>query len=510
MARRDRANLTIAVDADTAAARRELRSFSRRTGAWAGVTAAAATGAWNAAVAGAGQVINLLGDSVDAAATLAAETSTTAIRFGQSADEMVAWAEASANAMGLSTQEALEAANGFAVFGEVMGLNERELDNWARSMVEGATELAALNNVPVSETVATMTSAFRGNTEVLDNLGVVANEATLKMQYMALTGEEVTGTLTPQQKTMAINSLLMEEMGDAAGAWAADAEGLIGQQQIVGAQWADLQAQIGEELLPIMVELFDWIMNDLVPALEEWWQAIEPVVQELVDRLTPAIEDLAEWIEDDLVPAIQDLARWLEANLVPALTEVWDYLQSEVIPAIQDFVDALMDAWAAVDQDVIPVLEFLARLLGPILGAALLQITTLFKVWTAALRTGTAVYNGVRDAILGIARAFQDLWGWINSVISALGRISWPSPPGWLSDVGGFLGLGRSSLVGVPGSQSMLRAGADPYSRTTSINYNLTVSAPIGTTGADVGAAIVQHIVDWEARNGTMWRDERY
>ncbi len=184
-------------------------------------------------------------------AALAANTQV----LGENAAAVQAWAETSVEAAGLSETAAVTAATSFAAIGKTASLAGEDLTSFATSQVELAADLAAFKDVTPTQAIGDLEAAYAGSLETLRKYNIQINEQALKQAYARETGEEVTGTLTAQQRVIAVHSEVVRQSADMAGQWARESDELLGQQVRLSAQLDNLKADIGQGVLPVMTDL---------------------------------------------------------------------------------------------------------------------------------------------------------------------------------------------------------------------------------------------------------------
>jgi hypothetical protein len=77
--------------------------------------------------------------------------------------------------------------------------------------------------------------------------------------------------MTEAEKVMARYGLLMQETAITAGDFANTSDGLANTQRILKAEFENVKAEVGEALIPVMIELFTEIRDNL-PAIKEFIQ----------------------------------------------------------------------------------------------------------------------------------------------------------------------------------------------------------------------------------------------
>lgn len=197
----------------------------------------------------------LAATSVSAAADVEESVNKVGVVFGNASEEVLAFGENSATAIGQSRREALEAAASFGNMLNTIGLAESESARMSVTMTQLASDMASLNNEDPSDMLIRLRSGLAGEAEPLRRFGVLLSAAAVEAhaveQGIAAAGEE----LTEGQKVMARYSLILEQTQTAHGDFARTSEGLANQQRILKAEWEDVRAEIGENLLPVVMDL---------------------------------------------------------------------------------------------------------------------------------------------------------------------------------------------------------------------------------------------------------------
>lgn len=227
--------------------------------------------------------------------------------FGEQAKEITAWSKTAAKGLGISQQEALEAAGTFGNLFRAMNIATPAAADMSKEMIGLASDLASFNNANPEETLNALRSGLVGETEPLRRFGVNLNQARIEAEALALglakppkemakitiastaleraqvavakatkehganslearsamaTQEAAQGRLTKAlaggtveldagQKAQAAFSLIMKDSALAQGDFSRTADGAANQQRILTAQVKDAAAALGTQLLPI-------------------------------------------------------------------------------------------------------------------------------------------------------------------------------------------------------------------------------------------------------------------
>ena len=203
-----------------------------------------------AAGAAAGAFAVKLGvDAVNAASDLAETQNKVGVIFGQSSEQMLAFADDAVTALGQTREQALEGAATFAQFGKSAGISGQSLVDFSSELVTLSADLASFNNSSPDEAINAIGSALRGEAEPMRKFGVLLDDATLKAKALEMGIYDGTGSLTQQQKVLAAHQVILSQTTDAQGDFARTSDGLANTQRILSAAVEDAKAEIGEGLV---------------------------------------------------------------------------------------------------------------------------------------------------------------------------------------------------------------------------------------------------------------------
>lgn len=219
--------------------------------------------------------------------------------FKEASGDVEKFADAAADTIGLSANQALVGARTFGVFGKAAGLTGTELADFSTDLLTLGADLAAFGNTSPEEAVGALGAALRGEYDSLEKYGVILNESTLKQIALEKGISDGSATLTTAQKIMAVNAALWEQTGVQQGKFAAEADTLAGKQATLAAGWENISTSIGTAFMPVAEDLIDVVANEMVPALEDfavWLQ--EPDVQEALKDLGHNIVEVGNFMRD--------------------------------------------------------------------------------------------------------------------------------------------------------------------------------------------------------------------
>lgn len=219
--------------------------------------------------------IGFMGDAIRAASNLAESQGKVNVVFGDSAKEITDWASTASKAFGQSKQQALEAAGTYGNLFQAFGVGQQEATKMSKTLVELAADLASFNNTSVDDALVALRSGLSGETEPLKRYGIAISDARMRTELARQGFKDLGATLTPLQKSTAAYALIMKDSSLAQGDFARTSDGLANVQRTLEAQLADLTAEIGQELMPVMLQLAKVARDDLVPALRDVMQFVK-------------------------------------------------------------------------------------------------------------------------------------------------------------------------------------------------------------------------------------------
>lgn len=250
--------LIVAIEADTSKLKSGMESASKTVGNFgAGMSRVGTkmTMGITAPIAAAGAA------SVKMASDLNESVSKAGVVFGQFGDDVMKWSENSAQAFGMSKQQALEAAGTYGNLFVSMGMAEDMSKDMSTSMVELAADLASFNNTSTDEALNALRSGLVGETEPLKRFGVNLNEATLKQKALEMGLSDGKSTLDANTRAQAAYALIMEQTATAQGDFARTSDGMANSQRILKADLSNLAASMGTYLLPAVTSVIRGISS---------------------------------------------------------------------------------------------------------------------------------------------------------------------------------------------------------------------------------------------------------
>ncbi len=415
-----------------------------------------------------GKVTEFVAGSVTAASDLSETTSKIGVVFGEQSDAVLKWAETSATALGQSKQQALDAAGTFGNLFVSMGMGSDTSADMSMGLVKLAGDLASFNNQDPTEVLDKLKSGLLGQTEPLQSLGVNLTAAAVQQKALEMGLATTTDALTPAMLAQARYALILDQTKTAQGDFARTSDGLANQQRIQDAQWANLQATIGQGLLPVQLVLTQglnqlltavlpplsaFITSSVVPAVQGFSTVLGGVVQGVTKFLTglqlgpitsfaqggvSSFGSLGAGIQAQLSGPMAYFQAWFQGNLprvqqivttvLTAIATFWQQHGQQIMTTVQNYLNWVMRFWDTMFKTLLDIITVALQLLTGDWEGAGKTIQQIVSRWwefirdafNAIVRTirnvdwggvGRAVVNGIWDGLKAAWGGLQDWFG---------------------------------------------------------------------------------------------------
>jgi phage-related protein len=384
--------------------------------------------------------------------------------------------------------DALEWANqvGIRLRG-ISKMTENEAAGWSQNLVQLAGDMASFFGGSVEEAATAINSALTGEFEPIKRYGVIINDAALKAKLFALTGEDVKGTLTAQQKQQATLALLMEQTSLVQGDYARNADGATNAQRTMTASLKDAATTLGSILLPYVTKGVQFVTK-----LVKSFQNMSPTLQKVVvigalvaAALGPLIyilgmvataigfiatpvglvvaaiaglvaafvyfyktnESFRSWVQDVVAVVRKKLAAafdFVRNTVIPALGNAFTWIKDEVIPKVvsafetivskvQSVASTIRSVWDTVWNVVSSFIGWLSEHVGPVfsdlvglISAAMSKLVPIVRVgWTIITTVIRAAIGFITSLIRSAVGVIAPIWSALWNIIRSVAAAVW-------------------------------------------------------------------------------------
>lgn len=211
----------------------------------------ASAGLLGAAV-GARGLVDQFNQAVGAASDYTESVNAVEVATGDAAEEIMAFGRDAAQSIGMSKTAVNEAAVAFSAFGRQ--IDSEDLAGTFEEYATRATDFASVMNLDVNRAMQVFQSGLAGESEPLRRFGIDMSAAAVASEAYATGITESGKALTETEKVQARYSLLMKQTSEFQGDFANTSGELANQQRIMAAEMENARIELGEELLPVMLE----------------------------------------------------------------------------------------------------------------------------------------------------------------------------------------------------------------------------------------------------------------
>lgn len=203
---------------------------------------------------GARMISGFVRSAVDDFSDLEDATGAAGVVFGDSMDKIIAKGDTAAAKLGMSKAQIIDAANTFGTLGKSANLSGDDLADFSNEMTDVAGSLSSFKGGSPEEAILAVGAALRGESEPIRRYGILLDDATLRQRALTLgIVDNIKTALTPQQRVLAAQAEILAQSGDAMGDFERTANSTANVQKTLAAESANLSAEIGEKLAPMIV-----------------------------------------------------------------------------------------------------------------------------------------------------------------------------------------------------------------------------------------------------------------
>jgi hypothetical protein len=227
------------------------------------------------------KAVTFTSESIDSARDLERNMYSLNTVFGGMAPTMEKFTK-NAHEIGLSQKDAAKASTFLGSVLKQSGFSMADTTKQTQKLVSLGVDLATTYGYDVSEALLGMTALFRGEYDPIEKFGVAMKQSEINAELAARQQNNLTGAARRNAEQIIRMELLYERAADAMGAFTGQSGNLFVEQMKLQAQFENMQASIGTQLLPVMVSLTEALLplidlmgpklaqaiNDSIPILE--------------------------------------------------------------------------------------------------------------------------------------------------------------------------------------------------------------------------------------------------
>jgi hypothetical protein len=269
------------------AATRQLGAFGSQAGSFGSTLGK--VGATLASFGLAAKAVEFTKTSIDSARDLERNMYSLNTIFGDMAPQMEKFA-IGAEKIGLSQKDAAKASTFLGSVLKQSGFSMDFVTKETQKLVSLGVDLAATYGYDVQEALLGMTALFRGEYDPIEKFGVAMKQNEINSELAARGQDKLQGAARRNAEQIIRIELLYQRAADATGAFTGQAGNLFVEQKKLQAQFENMQATLGAQLLPVMGKL----VEALVPLVDY----LGPKIAQAVTDALPTLESYVSLIKD--------------------------------------------------------------------------------------------------------------------------------------------------------------------------------------------------------------------
>lgn len=279
-----------------------------------------------------------VGGSVEVASSIEEIQHVVDTVYGSNAEQFNRWAEGAKESFGMGELAAKSYAASIAdiLSPETRGFNADEIYEMSTALTALIGDISSFKNLGFDEVFTMIMSGLRGETESIERLGIDMRLTSLAA-YAGLEKESDFTKLSDYEQTMYRYQYIMSATARMQGDFAETEGSYANQQRLFQENIIELQATIGQGLLPIMTDLVTWF-NNFFDGSEDASAGLDAIKDSATDSIVSIETTTANALA--LVEALQNLEATGEDA---SSSETWNALVSELratLPEIGSLIDA--------------------------------------------------------------------------------------------------------------------------------------------------------------------------
>lgn len=248
-----------------------------------------------AAAVASGALLRWAGQLRESANALNESVNAVNVTFGPAAEAIQQLGADAAESLGLANSEFNTLAVSFGSFAEDIAGDSGDVTEVIDTLTTRAADFASVMNIDVPEAAEKFRSGLAGETEPLRIFGIDLSAASVQAfalaEGIATAGQEMTAS----EKVQARYGLLLRETEKVAGDFARTSDDDANATRIFNARLEDLQADIGQAIIPAFEELRR-AGEDALPALEAFGEDVLPTLVDLFGDFVAGVGEVIEFI----------------------------------------------------------------------------------------------------------------------------------------------------------------------------------------------------------------------
>ena len=188
-----------------------------------------------------------------------------------------------------------------------LGLAQQDAIDRTKTLQILAADLAATYGGTTADAVAALSSTFKGEYNPIERYGVAIRKSDITARVAAKGLKGLTGEALKAAEAQAAYELILNKTTAAQGQSGREFNTLAAQLQRLNASYTNIQASLGEALLPVVQEFAGYLLKDVIPGIQKW---VDVNRDELAESLKQAAKLAGEFLR-----FAGKIAQWATDNI---------------------------------------------------------------------------------------------------------------------------------------------------------------------------------------------------
>lgn len=206
------------------------------------------------------------------------------------------------------------------------GLPVEEAATKTKDLTTLAADLAATFGGTTADAVSSISALFRGEYDPIEKYGIALKKSDVNAELLEQGLADLEGEQLKQAEAQAALNLLYEKSVDAQGQANREMETAAARSERLQATFSNLQAEMGEKLLPIFVDIVTYIIEDLIPAFEDFYADLTDPSGEAMQQIGAIGEAWKVFVGDFQLGAGEvkrvDVFKWIGDSVVSVIKQL--------------------------------------------------------------------------------------------------------------------------------------------------------------------------------------------
>ena len=218
--------------------------------------------------------------------------------FGNMSQRVDSFASTALERFGLTEAETKSISTSFMNMGKSLDIGGVKASDMALSAAQRVGDLISYYGITKEQAIAIMNSAWTGEEDGLNAIGIAMDEATLDAFAMKEGFGKTTKEMTAQEAVMLRYQYVMTQTGAAAGDFERNSENWANQTTILTGSWKEFLALMGTGLIEILTPAKDFI-NSVISTIKDLVFNLTGIDLSSAQSMKDALQKISDWMSEN-------------------------------------------------------------------------------------------------------------------------------------------------------------------------------------------------------------------